>query len=132
VFPVALDGPLSPREILDREPQEAELLYCSCSIELLRDAPQWIPLAMQRQLPVISLAPGLAEQGALMVLESDPAEQGEVLAGYINRLLAGSRLQDLPPEHPRRVSLVVNLKTAGQLGIRVPFDVLAATSRLIR
>jgi putative ABC transport system substrate-binding protein len=83
-------------------------------------------------VPVVSQLSGAAEQGALLTLEADPAEQGELLAELAARLLAGARPAEIPLQIPRRVSLVVNLKVARELGVEVPFSLLVQTTRLIR
>jgi putative ABC transport system substrate-binding protein len=113
-------------------PAETDGIYCVLSHRLAADLPLLLELATREKIPVISRIPGLAEQGALMVLETDPVEQGEKLAGYVNRLIQGSPLRELPPDRPRNVALVVNMKTAADLEIQVPFEILAVTSRLVR
>ena len=86
----------------------------------------------QARLPVISQLHGSADRGAFMTLESDPEEQGELLSGVAIRILSGDLPEDVPPLLPRRISLIVNLKVARQLGIEVPFPVLLQTTRAIR
>ncbi len=88
--------------------------------------------AAQAKLPVISQVHGAADKGALITLESDPDEQGEMLATVAIRMLEGEMPEDVPPLLPRRVSLIINLKVAKQLGIVVPFPVLLQTTRVIR
>jgi putative ABC transport system substrate-binding protein len=88
--------------------------------------------AAQAKLPVISQLYGSADRGAFMTLEADPQEQGELLAGIAARILAGDLPEDVPPQLPRRISLIINLKVARQLGIEVPFPVLLQTTRAIR
>jgi putative ABC transport system substrate-binding protein len=132
IMPLAKVGSATLRELFEEMPNEAEGIYCTDSLRLLGDLPRIIDLATTRGIPVISQVPGLAEQGAFMVLETDPAEQGEKLAEYVNRLVRGCPLHDLPPERPRNVALVINLKVAQTLGIQVPFEVLSITSRLVR
>lgn len=132
VFPRAVEAGLSSEEILALIPTGVEGIYCADSANLLKRIPALIEQALARGVPFISQVPGLAEFGALMVLETDPVEQGEKLAHYVNRRLEGCSLKDLPPERPRNVSLIINMKTAEALDIQVPFEVLSVTSRLIR
>jgi len=88
--------------------------------------------AAQVGLPVISQIQGTAEQGAFVVLESDPQEQGQLLGEIADRLIEGDLPEDIPLMIPRRVSLVVNLDIAQKNGIQVPFSVLNQTTRVIR
>jgi putative ABC transport system substrate-binding protein len=132
IYPQATQNTMSPKDILKLVPAGAEGIYCSDSAVFLKDARALINEALGKGIPIISQVPGLAEYGAFMVLETDPVEQGEKLAYFVNRILEGCPLKDLPPERPHNVSLVINLKTANALGIQVPFEVLSVTSRLIR
>jgi putative ABC transport system substrate-binding protein len=88
--------------------------------------------AAQARLPVISQVYGTADKGAFITLEADPEEQGELLAGIAARMLDGDMPEDVPLAMPRRVSLIINLKVAKQLGIEVPFPILLQTTRVIR
>lgn len=83
-------------------------------------------------VPAISQIHGTAEQGAFATLESDPREQGQMLGEIADRLIEGDLPEDIPPMIPRKVSLVVNLKVAKQLGIQVPFPVLNQVTRVVR
>ncbi len=131
VFPLAKEGSLTVSELFDKVPNGTGGIYCADSLRLLEEFSLIVDLATKQGVPVISRVSGLAEQGAFMVLETDPAEQGEKLAEYVNRLIQGCPLHELPPERPRNVGLVVNLKAAKILGIQVPFEVLSVASRVV-
>jgi ABC-type uncharacterized transport system substrate-binding protein len=88
--------------------------------------------AGELKIPVISQMPGAAQKGALISLEADPAEQGQVAADYAARILAGKRPSQLPVATPKRVDLIVNLKAAKALELHVPFPVLSAATRVLK
>jgi len=88
--------------------------------------------AGELKIPVISQMPGAALKGAVLSLEADPVEQGQVAADYVARILAGKKAFQLPVATPKRVDLIVNLKAAKSLDIHVPFPVLSAATRVLK
>jgi len=86
----------------------------------------------QHKIPVLSQTPGLCNKGALVTLEADPGEQGQLLAASALQILAGKNPRDLPVLTPKKVSLVINLKVADKFGLRVPFQTLSMATRVIR
>jgi putative ABC transport system substrate-binding protein len=111
---------------------EIDVIYLSDLLPTDRQADELLAYATRAGLPVISQRYGAADQGALMTLEADPVEQGEKLAEIARRVIDGELPEDIPPLIPRRVSLIINLAIARQLGIDVPFTVLTQTTRVVQ
>jgi putative tryptophan/tyrosine transport system substrate-binding protein len=88
-------------------------------------------LAIKYRLPAISENPPFAEAGGLLAYGPRIPAMFRRAAGYVDRILKGSRPADLPIEQPDTFRLVVNLKTAKVLGISVPPSVLARADQVI-
>lgn len=91
-----------------------------------------ISQARAARLPTASQTGNTAERGVLLTLSPSPIEQGEAAGKLAARLLKGENPTNLSSEVPRLVELVVNLKEAGALGIKVPIDLLTDATRVIK
>lgn len=92
-----------------------------------------VPAAIQKNLPVMgNEAVHVTEDGALLCYDSDRLHIGQRLAWYVDRILKGAKPADLPVEQPTKFELVINLKTAKQIGLTMPSNVLARADRVIK
>src|SRR3990170_6499482 len=83
-------------------------------------AQQIAELAAKRRLPSIYGQREYAEAGGLMVYSSNPLDLERRAAIYVDKILTGAKPGDLPVEQPTKFELVINLKTAKALGLRIP------------
>jgi putative ABC transport system substrate-binding protein len=93
---------------------------------------QIIDLAVKSRLPVISRNRGDVEAGGLMAYGASGTDLSRRAATYVDKILKGAKPADLPVEQPKKFELIINLKTAKQIGLTIPPNVLARADRVIK
>jgi putative ABC transport system substrate-binding protein len=88
--------------------------------------------ANKNRLPAIYWAPEFVEAGGLLTYSVSFTDLFRRAAYYVDKILKGAKPADLPIEQPTKFELVINLKTAKQIGLAVPPQVLARADRIIR
>jgi putative ABC transport system substrate-binding protein len=84
------------------------------------------------KVPTVSQTGGTAEKGVILSLAPSPVEQGEAAARIAAKLLRGANPSSIPSEVPKLVELVLNLKEANALGLKVPMDLITDATRVIK
>jgi putative ABC transport system substrate-binding protein len=97
-----------------------------------KDRERAVDVEVKTRLPVMHSAPELVLVGGLMSYAPDIPEQFRRAAIYVDKILKGAKPADLPVEQPTKFEFVVNLKTAKQIGVTIPPNVLARADRVIR
>lgn len=90
---------------------------------------QW---ALRNRVPASASFPDFAQAGGLMAYGANLLELSRRAAYYVDRILQGAKPGDLPVEQPTKFGLVINLKTAGVLGVTIPPSVLARADEIIQ
>src|SRR5262245_8151720 len=91
-----------------------------------------IGFALQSRLPAIYTSKEPVEAGGLMYYGPDVVAGYRRVAYYVDRILKGTKPADLPVEQPTKFELVINLKTAKQIGLNIQPNVLARADRVIK
>jgi putative tryptophan/tyrosine transport system substrate-binding protein len=89
-------------------------------------------LAVKNRLPAIYTREDRISSGGLMSYGADDTESYQRAAVMLDKLIKGAKPSDIPVEQPTKFEFVINLKTAKEIGLTVPPDVLARATRIIR
>ncbi|HLO25525.1 MAG TPA: ABC transporter substrate-binding protein [Geobacteraceae bacterium] len=84
------------------------------------------------RVPVLSLVPDSAEKGALVSLEINPAEQGQLAAEYAAKVLKGVKPGQLPIVTPKKIDLIINMRVVKALDLNIPLHGLSAATRILK
>jgi putative tryptophan/tyrosine transport system substrate-binding protein len=88
-------------------------------------------LTLQQRMPAISPYQQFVAEGGLISYGPDPADIFRRAAGYVDRILKGTKPVDLPLQSPDRFELAINLKTAKVLGLEPPPTLVAIADEVI-
>ncbi len=100
---------------------------------ILTDYPKQIAdLAIKNRLPSMHEGSEYVEAGGLVSFSADGLEVLRRAAVYVDKILKGAKPADLPVETPTKLELVINLKTAKQIGLTIPESVLYRVDKVIK
>jgi len=88
-------------------------------------------LAMKHRLPSMFEGNSWVEAGGFISYSTNDSEVFRRAAVYVDRILKGTKPADLPVEQPTKFELIINLKTAKQIGLTIPPSVLARADKVI-
>jgi putative ABC transport system substrate-binding protein len=91
-----------------------------------------VDFAVKNRLPVMHAGLGIVERGGLMAYSTSLPDLARRAATYVDKILKGAKPADLPVEAAMKFELIINLKTAKQIGLTIPPNVLARADKVIR
>jgi putative tryptophan/tyrosine transport system substrate-binding protein len=112
--------------------QRPDGLYIAGSPLINANQKRIADFALKSRLPSVYGDPGGIEVGALMYYGADLADSYRRVATYVDKILKGAKPAELPVEQPTKFELVINIKTAKQIGLTIPQRVLGRADKVIR
>jgi putative ABC transport system substrate-binding protein len=112
--------------------QRPDGLYLSPDVLLRVSQKRTIGFALESRLPSMYSNREAVDAGGLMYYGADTADNYRRIALYVDRILKGTKPAELPVEQPTKFELVINLKTADQIGLTVPQRMLSRADKVIR
>ena len=112
--------------------QRPDGLYVSGGALMNNHQKRTAGFALKTRLPSMYDRREPVNGGGLMSYGADLADSYRRVATYVDRILKGAKPADLPVEQPKKFELVINLKTAKQIGVTIPPNALARADKVIR
>jgi len=112
--------------------QRPDGLYVLGGPLMLINQKRSIGFALKSRLPSMYVRREFVDAGGLMSYGADIADSYRRVAYYVDRILKGTKPADLPVEQPTKFELVINLKTAKQIGMTIPQSMLYRADRVIK
>jgi ABC-type uncharacterized transport system substrate-binding protein len=112
--------------------QRPDALHVSGSTLLRANRKRIVDFAIKSRLPSMYNNRDYVDAGGLMYYGADQTESLQRVAYFVDRILKGAKPADLPVEQPTKFEFVINLKTAKQIGLMIPPNVLARANKVIK
>ena len=112
--------------------QRPDGLYVPGGALMIANQKQIADFALKNRLPSVYPNKDFVDAGGLMSYGADLGDIYRRVAYYVDRILKGAKPSDLPVEQPTKFELVINLKTAKQIGLTIPQSVLYRADRVIK
>ena len=112
--------------------QRPDGLYVGGGPLMLANRKRIAALALKSRLPSMYGRREFVDAGGLMFYGADLVDSYRRVAYFVDRILKGAKPADLPVEQPTKFEFVINLKTAKQIGLTIPPEVLARATKLIK
>ena len=115
---------------MTKERAQALIIFVGSFIAFHRK--ELLELAAKIRIPTMCGNPEWSEAGGLISYGNDRRDQFRRVATYVDKILKGTKPADLPVQQPMKYELVINVKTAKEIGVTIPPNVLARADRVIK
>jgi putative ABC transport system substrate-binding protein len=111
---------------------KVDALFLTTSCSAMYCVNNIVSIARRGRMATASTIGGGENSGLILTMEANPAEQGAEAAKLVASVLRGAKPSSLPVVQPKKVDLVLNLREATSLGLKIPFDLLTAATTVIK
>ena len=132
VQPLEMKGPGDLENAFRAARKDTDALIVVAASWLISYGARILDLAVKTRIPAIYTSSPFVLEGGLMSYGADVLDQYRRVAVYVDKLLKGTKPNDLPVEQPKKFEFIINLKAAKQIGLTIPPNVLMRADRVIR
>jgi putative tryptophan/tyrosine transport system substrate-binding protein len=112
--------------------QRPDGLYATAGPLMRPNRKRIVDFALKSRLPSMYTSITFVDAGGLISYGADQADSYRRVADYVDKILKGAKPADLPVEQPTKFELVINLKTAKQIGVAIPQSMLYRADKVIK
>jgi putative ABC transport system substrate-binding protein len=112
--------------------KQVKAIMTTINLRFFRERKRIVELAGKYRLPAIYHQKEFVDEGGLMFYGTDFTDGYRLAAVYVDKILKGTKPADLPVQQAMRFEFVINLKAAKQIGITLPYELLARANRVIQ
>lgn len=91
-----------------------------------------IGMARKARIPTATTIGGGENSGIILTIAASPSEQGKVAAEHAAKILKGAKAASLPVEQPKKIDMIINMREATDMGLKIPFDLLSGATKVIK
>ncbi|HXX58363.1 MAG TPA: ABC transporter substrate-binding protein [Thermodesulfovibrionales bacterium] len=91
-----------------------------------------VVVARKAKIPTAATIEGGEASGVILTLAANPSEQGKEAAKMAAKVIKGAKPSALPVEQPKKIDMIINLKEATDMGLKVPLDLLTSATKVIK
>lgn len=108
-----------------------DALFLTTGCAVMHCVSNIIGVARKARIPAVATIGG-SEGSVILTLSANPHEQGREAAKMAARVVKGAKVASIPFESPKKIDLIINLKEATEMGLKIPFDLLTAATKVIK
>jgi putative tryptophan/tyrosine transport system substrate-binding protein len=112
--------------------ENVDALFLTTSCAAMQCVNNIIGTARKAKIPTATTIGGSEDSGIILVISANPVEQGREAAVRVAKILNGAKPASLPVEQPKKIDMVINIKEAAEMGLKVPFELLSSATKVIK
>ncbi len=111
---------------------KVDALFLSTSCSAMHCVNNILGLARKSKIATATTIGGGETSGIILTISANPDEQGREAARLAVRVIRGSKPSSIPQQHPKKIDMIINMKEANDMGLKVPFDLLSTATKVIK
>jgi putative ABC transport system substrate-binding protein len=112
--------------------KNVEALFLTTGCAAMHCVNNIIGVARKSKIPTATTIGGGDNSGVILTLAANPYEQGKEAAERVVKILKGAKPSSLPSEQPKKIDMIINIREATDMGLKIPFGLLSAATKVIK